>query len=295
MKHELAFNRHHLTGINSGSDLGTEVLHKMRYKLKTLVSRSEKYPEDLLELVELLGKMERYHAPKLVAKGMSNTEDWISNACSKTTDNFMQFMQTIALDDLAVPISQWEKELVPKQKVCIGRNKDKIHIEWKTEKPEGYKHCVTNQFLNKKEFEDTYCMPPNFLIGFPSGKDAQTGFLVQTGELDFKDRTQSFKYIDTDTNNWLRVITIDTVDMLYTCIINDKLLKGALSGFEEYTLTYSEGSPAEEHNSTYAFNGLLRIDGHYQGKERTAIIRLEKVDTIKVYKMLGVDYDSNVI
>ena len=289
MKHEIAINREYIKGINTLSGTSMHALQSAKNAVQGMIDNSNEYPCTLIKLFGLFGQLERFHSPKEVGKKMDSTFEWCASACCKTVGTWEQWVQTTMIQESRLCVDgAKEIERFPAQKVMVGSNKqDRLHIEWDSGRQEGYKHSVTTRYMNIDSFHDAFPVPPNFLMALPPGYLALDGYTIQTGD-SLANVDDTFKWFDAAyTKKWIRILIYELDDVTYVCAINEKHFLDALSGFTSHHLTIMENEESSPDKGIHHLVGSIRMDGEFEGKRRTAVLKTAKISDETIATLMG--------
>lgn len=282
----IGFNRAYVKGLNEVHGTSLHALNGIRNSLNGVF---DKLSTNELEAIALhIGQLERFHAPHEIPT-RTNSDGWVGSACAKTDGTWEQWIQVVAVPDSSIPVHAMEHERIHAQTVMAGSDRTRIHIEWNSGRQEGYIHSATSRYMTASEFMETTAQPPNCLMGLYNcpGSRALHGWLIQTGSL-LENVDESFLWYDSErTMKWYRFLVYVLGNETFVCVVDEHHLKAALSGFDEHQVTICESSKAVDDHGFYLVKGSIRIDGSYNGKQRTAVIMTSRLEESVIDKVVG--------
>jgi hypothetical protein len=290
MKHKIAYHREYIKGLNTTNATSLHVLAKAKNEVVSLMDNSNEYPSHLLKVIGLLGQLERFHAPKEIGKTLDESFEWCGAACSNSIEGWEQWVQCIGIAPSRIQVDSTTKELerFPEQSVMVGSDRHhRLHIEWGVGRLHGYKHCVTGRHMDEASFMDYSPIPPNFLLALCAGAAALDGYTIQTGNL-LDSVDDEFKWFDESiTKKWMRVLVYEIDNVVYVCVVNEKHLLDALSGFDDHHVTICENENSNPEKGIHHLIGTVRIDGTCNGKHRTAILKTARISDDTIHTLMG--------
>jgi hypothetical protein len=286
MKNSIAFNRDYVTGLNTRKGATGQSLNTLKYTLQRLLNKETISKHELGNAIRSIGEIERFHAPKEIALNLTNSEAWIGSACGETENDWTQWIQTIAIPDCENRISPSEIETFKAQTIMVGSDRRRAHIEWGSGRKEGYIHHATSRYISTDDFLETTCPPPNIISVLPAHRNAFTGWTLQVGNI-YDSADESFRWYDDKSMRWYIFFVYELGERTYVCLLDAKHLRDALSGFDDYEVTFCETDTDDQDSEIHILRGSIRIDGSYENKDRTAIIMTAKIEDEMIEKVMG--------
>jgi len=292
-ENSIAFNRAYVKGLNTITPCTMGSLSTLKTGLLRLLKNPTLPKHQVESLIQATGEIERLNAPKEIWKKRTNSESWIGSACCDRGEQWEQWIQTIRIPRSRVIVETQEKETIEEQTIMVGSDRKRIHIEWGSGRQEGYIHSSTSRYMKPEDFLETSPAPPNCLMALPAGSMAMDGWTIQTGNL-YNGVDDSFRWYDDDlTRRWYRILEYNLGGTTYVCMLDAKHLRDALSGMDDnHAVTICEKTEGEVDEGLHILKGSIRIDGSYNGKQRTAVLMTARINDDRIQKLMGV-YNSN--